>query len=69
MFYHWPQEGNMDPNKLPQKRISKRGKVAINFDVEPELWEKLRKLAIQEDRSISAVLRRIVLHHFADAGI
>lgn len=52
-----------------QKRLEERGKIAVNFEVDPETHEKIQKLAEQEDRSKSAVIRRIIAHYFADAGI
>ena len=57
------------PKKSTQKRINERGKILINFEVSPELHDKLRDMAAQEDRTISAVLRRIINHHINQAGL
>jgi len=59
----------MDPKKLTQKRINERGKIAINFDVVPEFHEKLRRLAIEEDRTISNLIRRILGKYLAKLEI
>lgn len=57
------------PKKSTQKRIAERGKIAVNFEVEPDIHEHLRVIANQEDRSISAILRRIIVRDFAERGI
>ena len=63
-LYSYIQEGNMSPKKSEQKRLNTRGKILINFEVTPEMHDKLRALAIEEDRTISAILRRIIKRHF-----
>jgi len=52
------------PKKSTQKRINERGKILMNFEIEPESHDKLRELAIAEERTISAVLRRLIRRHF-----
>jgi predicted transcriptional regulator len=59
----------MIPKKSKQKRITERGCVLINFEIAPDLHDKLRELAILEDRTISAVLRRLIKQHLSQAGI
>jgi len=53
------------PKETKQKRLSERGKVAINFELNPELYEKLRKVALEEDRTISAIVRRAIKAYVA----
>ena len=52
------------PKKSTQKRLTERGRILINFEIEPESHDKLRELAIEEERTISAILRRLIRKHF-----
>lgn len=57
------------PKKSTQKRVTERGKVAINFEVDLQIHEHLRIIADQEERSIAAVIRLMVIRALAERGI
>ena len=43
-----------------QKRLTSRGKVIVNFEIEPEYDQQLNELAKKNDRSKSSLIRTIL---------
>jgi len=43
-----------------QKRLTSRGKVIVNFEIEPEYDQQLNELAKKTDRSKSSLVRTIL---------
>jgi len=43
-----------------QKRLTSRGKVVVNFEIEPEYDQQLNELAKKTDRSKSSLIRTIL---------
>ncbi|GAG54208.1 unnamed protein product, partial [marine sediment metagenome] len=50
------------------QRIKKRGTVNINLEIKSEIREKLLVIAIEEDRSVSSVIRQIIKKHLGQTG-
>jgi len=56
-------------NRTIQKRLTSRGMVMINFEIEPEYDLKLNELAKKTDRSKSGLLRKIVKDFFLSLNL
>ena len=46
-----------------QKRLTTRGRVIVNFEIEPEYDQQLNELAKKTDRSKSSLVRTILKGH------
>lgn len=54
--------------QVPQTKDQDDGLVSLSVRVEPELADRLKIVATAEDRTVAAVLRRLIRNHIDQAA-